>query len=251
VILLLGGTSETGAIAEALLKDGQCVLASTATATPLPLPVHPRFARRIGRLDEDGLFGLLRESAITLVVDATHPYAEQAHRTARDAADRAAVRCIRWLRPATDLASYPGTQLASNHQEAASLSCSLGKTILLTVGSRNLAPYVSEAERRGRRLIVRVLPAAESLKACSAAGLAESDIVAERGPFSLESNRAILRRFGASVLVTKDGGAPGGVMEKLEAARLERCRVVMVARPPEMSGDTVRTMEELLLAIRT
>jgi precorrin-6x reductase len=33
--------------------------------------------------------------------------------------------------------------------------------------------------------------------------------------------------------VTKDGGAAGGVPEKLEAARREGCEVVVVARPIE------------------
>ena len=82
MILLLGGTSETYMITDALLRAGHRVLVSTATETPLNIPTDPRIAHRTGRLDEESLFHLLQEAAVTLVVDATHPYAEQVHRVA-------------------------------------------------------------------------------------------------------------------------------------------------------------------------
>lgn len=251
MILLLGGTSETGIIADALLRAGHRVLVSTATETPLNIPADHRITHRTGRIDEERLFDLLRTATVTLVVDATHPYAEQAHRAAYNAAARAGVRCFRWVRPATDLASYPGVLRASNHQDAARLAAGAGHTILLTVGSKNLAPYVSEAARRGRPLIARVLPEASSLAACRLAGLPENCVVAARGPFSIEDNRAILRRFGVNVLVTKDGGEAGGLPAKLAAAKLEGCQVVLVTRPPEINSNQVRTVEELLQAIQT
>lgn len=250
MILLLGGTSETGMIADALLRAGHDVLVSTATDTPLSIPIDPHIARRTGRLDEESLLHLLQVEAVTLVVDATHPYAEQAHRAAYNAAARAGVRCLRWVRPATDVADYSGILRVPNHQEAARLAAAFGRTILLTVGSKNLTAYVGEAARRGRRLIARVLPEAASLEACRRAGLPEDSVVGARGPFSVEDNRAILRRFEANVLVTKDGGEAGGLPAKLAAAKLEGCQVVLVTRPPEINCDQVRTVEELLQALR-
>jgi precorrin-6A/cobalt-precorrin-6A reductase len=238
-------------IADVLLRNGHRVLVSTATETPLNIPAGPRIAHRTGRLDEEGLVHLLQEAAVTFVVDATHPYAEQAHRVAYTAAARAGIRCFRWVRPATDLTSYSGILRASNHQEAARLAVVAGHTILLTVGSKNLAPYVSEAARRGRRLIARVLPEASSLEACRLAGLTEKYVVAARGPFSIEENRAILRRLGADVLVTKDGGEAGGLPAKLIAAKQEGCQVVLVTRPLEINSNQVRTVEELLQALQS
>lgn len=251
MILLLGGTSETGMIADALLRAGHRVVVSTATDIPLNIPKDPRIALRKGRLDEEGLFRLLGETAVTLVVNATHPYAEQAHRAAYTAAARAGIRCFRWVRPTTDLTSYSGILRASSHQEAARLAAAVGYTILLTVGSKNLAPYVSEAARCGRQLIARILPEAASLETCRRAGLPAESVVAARGPFSIEDNRAILRRFGANVLVTKDGGDAGGLPAKLIAAKQEGCQVVLVMRPPEINSDQVRTVEELLQALRS
>ncbi len=195
MILLLGGTQETYAIAEALLAAGHHVIVSTATDTPLPLPCHEDLVHRSGRLDEKGMFQFLCDQSIGILVDAAHPYAAEAHRTARAAAAHAGIRYIRWLRPSTDLTEYPDVLCVMTHEEAARLACAIGRTILLTVGSRNLASYSVEARQRGCRLIARVLPAAESLNACCRAGLTDSEVVAARGPFSLEDNRALLRRF--------------------------------------------------------
>ena len=75
MILLLGGTSETGAVAAALAGAGKAVLVSTATDEPLEIGNHPGIRRRCGRLDESSMAELIRSESITAIVDATHPYA--------------------------------------------------------------------------------------------------------------------------------------------------------------------------------
>ena len=77
---------------------------------------------------------------------------------------------------------------------------------------------------------------------CRAAGLPDSHILAARGPFTLEENLAVLRRYAIRSMVTKDGGAAGGFPEKLEAARRCGVAVILVRRPKEDGF----TMEEIL-----
>ena len=57
-----------------------------------------------------------------------------------------------------------------------------------------------------------MLPRADSLSACGAAGVPASHVIAMQGPFSRELNEALIRQFRIAYLVTKDGGgqqAPG------------------------------------------
>jgi precorrin-6A/cobalt-precorrin-6A reductase len=103
--------------------------------------------------------------------------------------------------------------------------------VLLTTGSRNLAPYVEAARGTGIPLVVRVLDFPESLEACRLAGIPEDRIITGRGPFSLEENLAVIRRFGIGVIVTKDSGRVGGVEAKIDAARLTHCKVIVIRRP--------------------
>ena len=260
MILLLGGTSETAPLATALAEAGYRVLVSTATAIALDTGEHPHIRRRAGRLDLQSMSALAQREGVRAIVDATHPYAAAAHSTAVAAADELRIPCLTYLRPAV-LQADGGTAVpavctggtpvlpAATHEEAARLAGEAGGPILLTTGSQNAAPYARAGRGRGIALFVRVLPAAESLAACRAAGVPEEHIVTGRGPFSLEDNRALIKKFGIKALVTKDSGAAGGLAEKMEAARLENCQVIVVRRPQSGAGETFSSIPALVQAL--
>ena len=251
MILLLGGTSETATIAEQLACAGFEVMVSTATDTALDVGAQPGIHRRCGRLDADAMERFVRDQAIRAIVDAAHPYAARLRAQARTVADRVPVPYFRYVRPAsawdeTDALVVRG----ADHAAAAALAFSYGKPVLLTTGSTNLEPYCREAAQRGLPMAVRVLPERESLEACRRAGIDDAFVVAERGPFSAEQNREHIRRFGAGVLVTKESGTEGGFAAKLEAAREEHCRVVVIERPPEPAVNAYGSVDALVTAVR-
>ncbi len=250
MILLLGGTSETAPLATALAEAGHRVLVSTATDVPLDVGDRPSIRRRSGPLGVAGMADLIRGRGIRAVVDATHPYAQEATRTAQEACRAAGVPYFNLMRPPT-VTTGPHIHLAADHDGAARMAAAFGAPILLTTGTRNLEPYVVAARARGRRLLARVLPQPESLDACRSAGIAEEAVIAARGPFSVEANRETLRRHGIRVLVTKDSGVAGGVPAKIEAARAEGCEVVIVARPTAPPQNSYSSVAELLAAIQT
>jgi precorrin-6x reductase len=226
MILLLGGTSETAQIAQALVKQGWEVLLSTATTMPSRGQMPANIRMRCGMLDEQGLVNLIRTEKIIAVVDATHPYAEQVSQNTYKACQTTGIRYLAYERPCV---SAESVHHVPNHQAGAKLSFSFGKPVLLTIGVRNLAPYIAEARRLGIALKARVLNHPDSVTACHAAGLSASEILCADGPFTVEENRHHLKGFG--VLVTKDSGEAGGVDTKIEAARLNTCEVVVIERP--------------------
>lgn len=246
--LLLGGTSETAPLAEALAGAGWRTLVSTATDAPLDCGAHARIERRTGPLDHAAMSALIRERGARVIIDAAHPYAAQLHQTAHAVAQGLNIPYLRWARRPTEMSGH-AVDWAPDHEGAARLAFSLGRPVLLTTGSRNLVPYMEQARQTGVPLVARVLPLPDSLSACRAAGLPDVQIIAERGPFSVEQNRAHIRAAGAGALVTKDGGEPGGVPAKLEAARLEGCRVIMVRRPEETAEGAFDRIEDLLAAL--
>jgi len=236
MILLIGGTSETPPLAAGLAAAGYAVLVSTATDVPLAIEEHPRIRRRTGRLDEAGLVALAGEKGVRAIVDAAHPYAAAAHAAALDAAKRLGIPCLILRRPEADTSGMP-VHFAADHREAAALAFADGRPVLITTGSRNLAPYAEAARRTGIPFAVRVLDAPESLAACRAAGIAADRIVAGRGPFTLEANLAAIRRFGIGVIVTKESGRAGGLDAKLAAAREANCLVVVIRRPEAPAAE--------------
>ncbi len=64
------------------------------------------------------------------------------------------------------------------------------------------------------------------------------ELLLDRGPFSLEQERALLRDHQVGVLVTKDSGG-AATAAKLDAAAAESVPVVIVARPADPTGVPV------------
>lgn len=248
MILLLGGTADTAPLATLLAEAGYKVLVSTATDVPLATGEHPRITRRIGPLNQDNLVQLLLEQGIRAVVDAAHPYAAEAHRTARAAATCARIPYLAYLRPSV---FTPDSDVinAGNHEEAATLAFAVGRPVFLTTGSRYLFPYADAARKSGVPLIVRVLNQPESIQACRDAGILPENIIVGRGPFTVEQNVEAIRKYAIGVMVTKDSGEAGGVEAKQEAARREGCILAVVARPKVSALDLYESMESLLSAL--
>lgn len=241
MILLFGGTSETAPLCAAFATRGWSVLVSTATDAPLELP--PGTRRRWGRLGVPELIELCRQEGIRVLVDATHPYAQEAHRTTREAALQLGIPHVRHERPVHIIP--PEATVVPTHEEAARSAFALGGPVLLTTGSRHLVPYVREARRTGLPILARVLDHPESLRACREAGLIDGEIHAARGPFPMEATLDLLRSLQAHALVTKASGEAGGLSNKAEAARIAGAHLIVLEPPPRGGFDRSQLLRHL------
>jgi precorrin-6A/cobalt-precorrin-6A reductase len=200
-------------------------------------------------LIEADMVALIREKKIKAIVDVTHPYAAHVRATAERVAGCLGIPYLTFVRPGV-LSGEDGVSMAANHEDAARLACETGKPVLLTIGSKNVRPYAEESRRAGVLLMVRVLSHPESIEACRKAGIREEHILAGRGPFTVDENLQLIRRFGIGVIVTKDSGEAGGGRAKLEAARIEKCRLVVVRRPSLSSKNRFDRMEDVVHALK-
>ncbi len=244
-VLLLGGTSESEALALALARAGYWVLVSTATDEPLPIGAHPHIHRRCGRLGVKEMHALLVEEGFAALVDATHPYATEVHDTAHKTCEQAGLPYLRFRRQQSSTTQSDWI-FAKDHEEAARIACEDGRPVLLTTGSRNLSPYVQEAGRRRVELYARVLHHDESVRACEEAELDEARRIYGRGPFSYEDNCALIRRYRIGVMVSKESGETGGVIEKWRAAQDQGCRFIVIRRPQEKGELIFQNVDELV-----
>jgi precorrin-6A/cobalt-precorrin-6A reductase len=238
MILLFGGTSETAIIATALAQNGHHVLVSTATDAALDVGNHPAIERRCGRLDADAINQLIKTRQISRVVDASHPFASELQQTLAALLKDSPLPFVRYQRQRSHYNGQDVFEVAS-HEDAATLMTEFSQTTLLTTGSRHLQPYIVAAKDAGMTLYARVLPHSESITACDVAGLEKKFRIYARGPFSVEDTRQLLKTNNIKVLITKDSGRRGGVDEKLQAAREESCKVIMIKQPRIYSDNIV------------
>lgn len=200
-----------------------------------------------GAMDQKSLSHLIEEKKITKIIDASHPYAVAISKNAMAASRERGVVYLRFERPPMILSEHPLIKRVSSFQEAAEEAIRFGKVIFLTIGVRNLEPFVSEAEKHGKKIAVRVLPLESSVKACREKGIQPAQIIALQGPGSRELNMELLKKYSASVMVTKDSGTAGGTTAKIEAAVDLNLPVIFIERPYLDYGENVyNQMEDLI-----
>lgn len=231
---LIGGTADARDLARRLVDLGFSVLATVATEQGERLwTQEPGLEVRMGRLSEEEMKELLSSEEFLAVVDGSHPYAVEVSAMARRAAQHCHVPLFRMGRAETPLV---GDVRAFDDAAAVVefLTSQEGRegVVFLTVGSKELQVFAAMPDAASR-LVARVLPDAGVMSKCEALGLSASNVIAMMGPFSQAMNEAMLASCKARWLVTKDGGATGGVPEKYAAAAALGIPVLLVGRPAE------------------
>lgn len=232
-ILILGGTAEAREAAVALTTRGHEVVTSLAGVTRHP---HEPLGevRKGGFGGVDGLEAYIRENGIELLADATHPFAAVMSAHAVEAATRASIPCIRLERPAWEPEAGDQWLRVPDIGEAAE-AVPQGARVLLTIGRKEIAPFVSRADLTGlARMIEPPDPPLPS----------NWSLLLARPPFLAEAERALMRDHGITMLVTKNSG--GRTEAKLEAARALGIPVIMIDRPVKPPTRTAQDVEDLV-----
>lgn len=192
----------------------------------------------------------IRELGIRAVVDATHPFASGFSDEARAACRETGIEYIRFSRRETSLPPDPLVYPVYSWEEAAARAAAFGGTVFLTTGSNSLDIFLGSPLLQGTRIVVRVLPEHRVIKKCQDMGLSPRDIVALHGPFSVKLNRELFKSYRAAVVVTRDGGPPGGTENKIKGALSLKIPVVLISRglPPEQLE--IETLEQVLERVR-
>ena len=227
-VLVLGGTSEARALALELAgRPGLRVISSLAGR--VSRPALPAGEVRVGGFGgADGLAAWASAEGVAAVVDATHPFAQTISANAAQACARTGLPLLRLARPAWTARPGDDWRPARSLEEAAGLlrGGGLGARVFVTTGRQGLSVFAPIEELWF--LIRCVDPPSGPMPA-------RREVLLARGPYARDAERALMRRFGVDVLVTKNSGGP--LTEgKLDAARDLGLPVVMVARPVPAPG---------------
>jgi precorrin-6A/cobalt-precorrin-6A reductase len=233
-ILILGGTTEARALAEALAPrvDEYEVTVSLAgrTASPLALPVPVRSG---GFGGAEGLAAWLREKRVAALVDATHPFAAGISANAAAAAAETGVPILALRRPAW--VPVPGDRWTevSDATEAVAALGQAPRRVFLALGRQELRPF--EAAPQHAYLVRSVDPVDPPL------AVPDARYLLDRGPFDEAAEAAMLADFRADAVVAKNSGG-GATYGKLAAARAMGIEVVLLRRPVLPSVPEVATV---------
>ncbi len=247
--MIFAGTTEGRMLSEYLINRGAAHTICVATEYgEIVIKKHPLAKVHRGRMGQEEIREFLQKEEFLAVVDATHPYAEQVTRNIKEAMKEMDIPYLRLKREGVCKDAQRKQKESGrihffqNQEDCAKELENVEGNILLTTGSKELFRYCVSRELR-HRLYVRVLPSAESLAVCMEQGILGKQIIAMQGPFTVEMNKAIIRQYHISCMVTKESGRNGGYLEKLDAAENTGIQVFVVGRPMEEKGFSLEEIK--------
>jgi precorrin-6A/cobalt-precorrin-6A reductase len=238
-ILILGGTAEARELAGRLASwPDVSVRLSLAgrTRQPAAQPVPSRSGGFGGAV---GLARHLQETAIDLLIDATHPYAATISRNALAAAEVAGVPLVALRRPPWHPQQGDRWRSVATVEAALAALRLMPRRVFVTLGRNEVAAFVAAPQHH--YVFRSVDPIVPPL------AVPHATYLTARGPFAEADERALLMTHGIDVVLAKNSGGTASY-GKIAAARALAIDVVLLARPMLPSVPATATSVEEALA---
>ena len=245
-ILIFAGTVEGRALAEELAGSGIQVHVCVATEYGEKLlPKGDNLSVTSSRLDAEEMKQLMEAEQVSLVIDATHPFAVIVSENIKTACKEAARKYLRLLRDSLQSENEDIIYMDSVDEAVEYLKTVSGNA-LLTTGSKELEKYTCVPDFKNR-FYARVLSTPEVAVQCAELGFEGKNLICMQGPFSEELNYAMLKQIDAKYLVTKESGKAGGYLEKIDACIRAGAKAIVIGRPTDEEGISYSECLKLLI----
>ncbi|WP_416067416.1 cobalt-precorrin-6A reductase [Rhizobium sp. ZK1] len=239
-ILILGGTGEARRLAAELAgRNDLDILLSLAgrTQAPAEQPVPVRIG---GFGGAEGLAEFLVAGGYNLLIDATHPFAERISANAAAAVERTGIAAIALVRPEWVPEAGDHWHVVADIPAAVATLGPAPRRVLLATGRQGA--HHAEVAPQHFYLVRSVDPVDPPL------ALPDVEYVLDRGPFTLEGEIKLMRKYRIDAVIAKNSGG-SAAYAKIEAARLLGIKLVVIARAPAAAITSVGTVEAALEAI--
>jgi precorrin-6A/cobalt-precorrin-6A reductase len=233
-VLILGGIGDAVELAVKIANiPGIEVITSLAGRTREPANL-PGNVRSGGFGGVPGLTNYLREMQIDLLIDATHPFANQISENAAAATQEVGIPRLMVIRPPWEKLEDDDWLEVEDNLAAATTLANRAKRVFLTIGRQEIGTF---AHLQEIWFLMRMIDPPNT-DVIIPPGL----ILCDRGPFNLENEQEILLKYNIDTIVSKNSGG-NATYPKIIAARKLGIKVVMVNRPPVPPGKQVADVD--------
>ncbi|WP_016949303.1 cobalt-precorrin-6A reductase [Anabaena sp. PCC 7108] len=233
-VLILGGTGDAAELAAKVANiPGIEAISSLAGRTREPSTPVGNF--RIGGFGGvEGLAIYLHQMQIDVLIDATHPFANQISFHAANAAREVGIPRLMMIRPAWEQEEGDIWIEVENIINAAAALENEAQRVFLTIGRQEISAFSHLQEIW---FLMRMIdpPNADVV-------IPPGLVLCDCGPFSLADEREILSHYQIDTIVSKNSGG-NATYPKIIAAREMGIKVVMVKRPLVPAGEQVADVE--------
>jgi precorrin-6A/cobalt-precorrin-6A reductase len=235
-VLLLGGTSEGAQLAARLSQRADLAVISSLAGRVTDLRLPEGVVRVGGFGGPDGLASYLVHEKITVVIDATHPYAARIGQNAEIACSRTGLPLIALDRPPWNRMDGDRWHEVGDFQSAAMFVDEKKARVLLSIGRQELASF---SDCSNAWFLIRTIEdPTDNLPL-------HHQLILQRGPFELEDELQLLRDHAIEYVVSKNSGGEA-TYNKIAAARSLNIPVVMIKRPHKHNVETLHSVEDVV-----
>ncbi|MBL1210404.1 MAG: cobalt-precorrin-6A reductase [Geminocystis sp. GBBB08] len=232
MIWLIGGTSESVAIASFLKQQNQNLIISVTTTAATQL--YQSLEKQkifVGKLTETEMVKFIKQNQVNKVIDASHPFAVNISQGVIKVCQNLSLPYLRYERPLVDLiGKMPSVTVISSLSSLITEDSPLtNKRVLLTIGAKSLALFT--AFHHQATLYARILPYHDSLTKAYQAGFECDRIIAMRPPFNFTFEKALWELWNIEIVVTKAGGKAGGEEIKYQVAEALNIPLIVIESP--------------------
>jgi len=230
-VWLIGGTSESAILAEAIAQSQiHCIISVTTESAKSLYPESEFLTVWVGKLEQYQISDFFNNYNINRILDASHPYAVEISQLAIAVSQTHNIPYLRYERPATVAQNLANIVYLDSVETLLTGDYLSQKRVLLTLGYRMLSQFTRWQDQA--ILFARILPSAIALDAALKAGFTPDRIIAIRPPISLELETALWQHWNISLVVTKASGTAGGEDNKINLANQLNIPLIIIERPP-------------------
>lgn len=204
-VMVMAGTKDAANIIKRLSSTGKFnILATTTTSYGADIAKAAGADEIISKgLTLEELVEVIKTNDITILIDATHPFAAIATHNAVKSSNMTRIKYLRFERPLEDFKENDLIHEVSSFEEAALKAKKLTKgRVLHLAGVSTLKTIIEKID--SSRLFARLLPSVDSIQKCIDMGLKQENIIAMQGVFSKKFNKTLFEEYDISLIITKE-----------------------------------------------
>tara|TARA_Y100001970_G_scaffold284203_1_gene401070 strand:- start:874 stop:1668 length:795 start_codon:yes stop_codon:yes gene_type:complete len=248
-LLILGGTFEAYRLVDLLIsnfsEEKLIVVSSLSGATTNPKITSGEF--RIGGFGGfSGLKNYLKNNNISILINATHPFANKISANAFTISKELGIPYFRLSRPAWKKISgdkwidVPDVKTAADQliKKGNSLPVDIyNRNIFLSIGSRELHYF---KKCHSYNFFIRTIEKPKGIDTPI-----KSNFLHDRGPFILKDEINLFKKYSIKLLISKNSGGEQ-TYSKIEASRKLKIPIIMVKRPKISSTNVSHSVNEAI-----
>lgn len=247
MILVFGGTTEGKQAIEVLDALQLQYIYSTKTAIKVELGDCGLY--RSGAFSVESLEQFISDKKITAIIHASHPFAEELHRTIDVVAEKCEIPVYRLQREYPERIENSMIHYVNDYEDALTLLNEKfnGKILLGLTGVQTIVKFENFWENN--LSYFRILDRQSSIDIALKSDFPENQLILGYPNTSIEAEVELFQQKNIDVVITKESGNSGALSVKIDAAKQCNIPIIIIKKPELPTYFQLVKSKELLFEI--